>query len=165
MKKIKEFPDYYITKNGNIYSIAPRANRGRPIKPVKLKPYKQHGYWAIDLQKNGRCYKKYIHRLILEAFVGLSPKGYQCRHLNGLKTDNRLSNLKWGTRAENQQDRELHGTGNQGESHGMNKHNKKFVLKVRNLCKKYTQKDIAVMLKISQSTVSWLNTRGWKHLK
>lgn len=164
MKNIKNFPDYYITSAGKIYSTSPRVNRVRPKKPVELKPYKAFGYWKISLFKNGKSHKRYIHSLVLETYVGSRPKGFQCRHLNGIKTDNRVKNLAWGTRSENQLDRNLHGTGNQGEQHGASKYTNKFVLRVRELCKKHQQKDVAKMLGIPKSTVSALVTQGWKHL-
>lgn len=49
-----------------------------------------------------------VHRLVLRAFVGACPPGQVCRHLNGDKKDNRLSNLAWGTLLENRQDRTRH---------------------------------------------------------
>lgn len=43
----------------------------------------------------------FVHRMVLEAFVGPCPAGHEARHLNDDPTDNRLENLAWGTRAEN----------------------------------------------------------------
>lgn len=47
-----------------------------------------------------------VHQLVLEAFVGPRPKAKQgslidVLHINGDPTDNRLENLKYGTRGEN----------------------------------------------------------------
>lgn len=52
-----------------------------------------------------------VHRLVLMAFVGPPRVGQECRHLNGRETDNRLRNLKWGTRLENEEDKRRHRTG------------------------------------------------------
>ena len=80
-----------------------------------LKPYvdKRTGYGTIVLPtklNKRKQVRKYIHRLVLETFVGPCPKGTQCRHLNNDKLDNRLSNLIWGTQKQNQLDRWTHHT-------------------------------------------------------
>lgn len=51
-----------------------------------------------------------VHRLVLRVFVGPCPEGQCARHLNGRPGDNRLSNLAWGTMAENHRDKVWHGT-------------------------------------------------------
>ena len=47
----------------------------------------------------------YVHRLVLEAFVGPCPEGMECRHLEGDTANNALSNLAWGTPQENAADK------------------------------------------------------------
>lgn len=55
------------------------------------------------------------HRLVLEAFRGKCPEGMECLHGNGVRNDNRICNLRWGTRAENVADALRHGTIRCGE--------------------------------------------------
>jgi hypothetical protein len=56
-------------------------------------------------------FKNYrVHCAVLEAFVGPCPPGKECRHLDGNGQNNKLQNLKWGTRLENVQDSIKHGT-------------------------------------------------------
>ncbi len=54
-----------------------------------------------------------IHILVLEAFVGPRPmingRKAEGRHLNDVRTDNRLENLAWGTHQDNVDDRERKG--------------------------------------------------------
>lgn len=50
-----------------------------------------------------------IHQLVLAVFVGTRPEGLVVRHLNGNSRDNRLSNLAYGTAAQNAQDAIAHG--------------------------------------------------------
>jgi len=50
-----------------------------------------------------------VHHLVLLAFVGPRPEGCIIRHLNGKRYDNRLTNLVYGTHAENTQDMIRHG--------------------------------------------------------
>lgn len=47
---------------------------------------------------------------VLEAFVGPRPPGHECCHINGDCSDDRLVNLRWGTRADNVADAMQHGT-------------------------------------------------------
>uniref|UniRef100_A0A6M3KV75 Putative homing endonuclease n=1 Tax=viral metagenome TaxID=1070528 RepID=A0A6M3KV75_9ZZZZ len=45
-----------------------------------------------------------VHQLVLEAFVGPRPAKHEARHMDCDSSNNKLSNLKWGTSAENKQD-------------------------------------------------------------
>ena len=85
--QIKDFPDYYITDAGDVYS---RIGNGRFRK---LKPNNNivNEYLFVCL---GRGKKKYIHRLVYEAFVGFSNNKKIINHKNGNKKDNRLENLE-----------------------------------------------------------------------
>lgn len=48
---------------------------------------------------------KQFHVLLLETFVGPKPtRTSEARHLNDIKSDNRLENLAWGTRKQNAED-------------------------------------------------------------
>lgn len=51
-----------------------------------------------------------VHSLVAEAFIGLRPPGIETRHVNGLPSDCRVVNLKYGTRSENAEDSKRHGT-------------------------------------------------------
>lgn len=42
------------------------------------------------------------HRAVLTAWRGPCPPGYECDHINNVKTDNRLCNLRWLPRKQNQ---------------------------------------------------------------
>lgn len=57
-----------------------------------------------------RVLGRFVHRLVLEAFIGPCPSGMECRHLDGNPSNNRLENLLWGTPLENANDRRRHGT-------------------------------------------------------
>jgi hypothetical protein len=50
-----------------------------------------------------------VQALVLEAFVEPRPAGMECCHGNDIKTDNRLENLRWATRSQNQYDRVRNG--------------------------------------------------------
>lgn len=46
----------------------------------------------------------FVHRLVLEAFVGPCPPGMESLHGNDISADNRIENLRWDTRLNNKAD-------------------------------------------------------------
>lgn len=68
------------------------------------------GYPVIQLFGGPRTIARKVHRLVLETFVGPRPEGFDTRHLDGDTSNNRLSNLRYGTRSENNFDAVRHGT-------------------------------------------------------
>lgn len=64
-----------------------------------LKPgTKSSGHVSVAIGKGN---SRDVHRLVLEAFVGPCPDGCEVLHLNHNPADNRLENLRYGTRGEN----------------------------------------------------------------
>ena len=61
------------------------------------------GYREVQVQckQYGVSGLKFVHQLVLEAFIGPKPTGHECNHKNGNRSDNRLDNLEWVTRREN----------------------------------------------------------------
>ena len=64
----------------------------------------------VTLRKNGRTYYCFVHKLVMDAFIGPRPRGLVTRHLNGNALDNRVVNLIYGTQLENVHDSMAHGT-------------------------------------------------------
>lgn len=59
------------------------------------------GYKAVSLYRNNRGSTIEVHRLICAAFTGIMRSDRDVNHLNGCRTDNRVSNVEWATRKEN----------------------------------------------------------------
>jgi hypothetical protein len=57
----------------------------------------------------------------------------ECRHLDGDPSNNRPSNLAWGTCKENGEDRIRHGTSGKGERHGQAKLTEAIVRRIMEL--------------------------------
>jgi hypothetical protein len=74
------------------------------------------GYVSVCLKDaRGGQRTHLVHLLVLRAFIGLRPADQETRHLNGIRTDNRLvENLRYGTRVENRADRARHGHDGKG---------------------------------------------------
>lgn len=75
-----------------------------------LNPVQGSRYLQISLHDaDGRLRAKNVHVLVLEAFVGPRPQGYEACHGLGGRLDNSLSNLRWDTSSENRLDTTRHG--------------------------------------------------------
>jgi len=89
--------------------------RTRKVPARIMTPVERLGYTTVLLSKNAKKTKTLIHLIVLAAFVGPKPHGMQGCHGNGVRSDNRLSNLRYGTPSENAADKNLHGTDSRGE--------------------------------------------------
>lgn len=99
----------------------------KPLTPQTL----PSGYQLVQesFRENGKVRRRslYIHRLVLLAFVGPCPPGCECLHHDGNRSNNRLPNLRWGTKKENAEDMERHGRRPRGSRHGIAKLNESKV--------------------------------------
>ena len=77
-----------------------------------------NGYPRVTLRAPGkRVLFRAVHRLVCEAFRGPAPAGMGVLHGDGDKKNCRLSNLRYGTQAENAADSLAHGAHRCGERH------------------------------------------------
>lgn len=84
------------------------SRRGRLMKQCPIGPA---GHMSVTLSLNGKSKTTYVHRMVLEAFVGPCPDGCEARHFPDRDVkNNRLANLSWGTHTENMADKVCHGT-------------------------------------------------------
>lgn len=124
---------------------------------IILQPVKEsHGYLRVALYKNNKRKEFKVHKLVLETFIGPCPEGMECRHLNGIRTDNRLCNLKWGTGKENCQDAINHKTFQMGSKHYLSKLEDNQIKEIRKLTKegRLTLKEIGKRFSVSVTTIS-----------
>lgn len=85
-KAIKGFEDYLITDTGKMYSIRSQKY---------LTPQYTNGYVYYQFRVNGKFYRKRAHRLVAEAFIPNPGNNQTVDHLNHIRDDNRVKNLRW----------------------------------------------------------------------
>jgi hypothetical protein len=96
---------YEISDTGLVRGLARKDSAGRSRAAMLRKPrVAKSGHLYIALFRNGVRTNFGIHELVLENFVGPRPYGHDVCHWNDDPQDNRVSNLRWGTRSENIRD-------------------------------------------------------------
>lgn len=86
--------EYYVSPDGRVYS----TKRNILLKSNKSKT----GYLRLSLCKKGNKPKCWlVHRIVAIAFIPNNKNKPEVNHLNGIKSDNRVTNLQWATKAEN----------------------------------------------------------------
>ena len=108
-KPVAGYEDFYLVSDmGNIRSVDRKVEGIRYGKPYEfiLKGrmmsfcVDNKGYYRVGLSKNCETKTHKVHRLVAEAFIG-DVEGLQVDHINTVRTDNRVENLRIVTNKEN----------------------------------------------------------------
>jgi hypothetical protein len=86
---------YRINEHGDVYSLK--------FKKFLKPRLSNRGYWSVTLRKDRRYHSEVLHRLIAKTFIPNPENKPQVNHIDGVKTNNHVSNLEWCTISENQQ--------------------------------------------------------------
>jgi len=105
--------DLFISENGDVHRLS-------DMKKYKPCLNKRSGYFYISLYQDRKIKSFAHHRLVALAYLGERKKGHQIDHIDGDKSNNSPSNLRYLTPRENSK----HYFGNVGCSYS--KREKKF---------------------------------------
>ena len=163
---LSDFPDYAVSEDGSVWTKKKKgvpSPRSVPQKWRKMSPHKdKDGYSRVVMSAgHGKTLAIRTHHLVLQTFIGPRQPGMECRHLNGIRDDNRKENLAWGTHKENCQDKKLHGTHQEMQSHPMAKLKEMDVRAIRSLSKHgFTFKYISEVFNVSKSNIRSIVSRS-----
>lgn len=105
-KSVPGYLDYEVSNQGEVRSRPRKGTAGGLLKPKVSKT----GYLWLHLYNKGQRVERTVHQLVALTFLGPRPDGQEVRHLDGNASNCALSNLAYGTRAENNLDKVRHGT-------------------------------------------------------
>jgi hypothetical protein len=161
---------YEVSSLGRVRST---CRPGKRHTPYILSPLKAGGggkYRKISINVGGKCKSRYIHRLVAFAFLP-NPNGYlEVNHLDGVPSNNVVTNLEWCDKRHNH----LHAyaiglqkpiTGEDVHTHVFTEREALFLRYIKGIYPQIRNIDIAKFYGVSWRAVEniWIG-KTWKHL-
>lgn len=117
-RTVDGFNNYEVSNFGRV-----RRSSGYNVRIAELQALKPWvcsatGYSKVCLRRDGKTFRRRVHTIVAETFIGPRPTpNHQVAHGDGVRTNNRVDNLRWATAVENSADTDRHGTRVVGELH------------------------------------------------
>jgi len=156
--RVRSLDREVIYKDGRIGSY-----KGQILKPRNV----GNGRLGVALTKDFKRKNYKVHILVALTFIGERPKGYDVCHIDSNPLNNKLNNLRYDTRNQNNID-----TYRTGESKkGMGKLTLEQVMSIRKLyqAEKYNVRELSELFKVTPENIrliinrvsfQWLNDDG-----
>lgn len=151
---LAEFPNYGVNKDGVVFNV----KTGHILTPVV-----KNGYFGVRLSRDAKVTFKSVHLLVYDAFIGGRKPGMHIDHINGIRTDNRIINLRQVTPEQNNANR-LHLV--RGENVNTAKLTEADVMDIRKeKAAGANSRTLAERYGISKGAINRVATgKTWKHL-
>lgn len=165
-RSIPDNPGYWVGENGCVASQKVVRKKTARIDESRWRVLRsgrtKHGYHTVALNRKSH----YVHRLVAAAFVSEEISGLDVRHMDGTRDNNAASNLRIGTRAENEADKTMHGTRLIGESHPRAKLSNQQVMDIKTRrAAGESSISLASEYGIKRGTVNVIvSGKNWRHL-
>ena len=105
---------YEVSDHGQVRSVSRTVIRsnGAPqtVAGRLLKDHDFRGYRQVNVRNSDGQRLLFVHQLVATAFIRPGVAGEEVCHGDGQRSNNHVSNLRWGTRSDNVQDMLRHGT-------------------------------------------------------
>ena len=89
---------YQVSNMGRVKHLNfNNTGREKVMKPAS----REDRYTVVSLCKGGKKKNCYVHRLVACAFIPNTDGKEEIDHINTIRTDNRVDNLRWATHKEN----------------------------------------------------------------
>lgn len=156
---------YEVSSDANVRSIRrqnPKNKRwmgGSLVKPI----IGSRGYYVVNLTRSGLRKQVFLHKMVLEAFLGPRPEGMQGCHNDGNPLNCIFENLRWDTPSGNHKDKRLHGTWQVGEKANNSKFTSDVIFDIRKngLTAKQASEKYGMSLTHAKRVI---NKESWSHL-
>lgn len=162
-------PEYRVGDDGSVWSCLNRGGSGAGCHAMTDRWHQldfhpaKGGYLRVRLRRRLRM----VHHLVLEAFIGPCPDGMEARHYpDHDPTNNRLTNLQWGTPIANARDRDEQGRTARGSRSGGAKLKEEQIPVIRRLrAEGKLIREIAAIYGVGCSTIDQIfSGRSWRHI-
>lgn len=166
---------YQVSNFGRVKSIGASPYRSANLIMKPFRDVKNGGYCYVKLYGMSGIFKRRsVHSLVCEAFHGPRPLHHEANHIDGVKYNNRSSNLEWTTKSGNS----IHAKSiglihfydrkypvRKGEDNNHVILTEVRVKEIRSIPKGVPIKDIAVVFGVTPVTIHKIRSRKlWKHI-
>lgn len=140
MKPILDFQNYAVSLDGRVINLATGKCK------VPTDNHSGKGYLYVDLYKDGKRHRKFIHRIVAEAYIPNPLNLPFVNHIDGNPKNNNYKNLEWCTARQNVE----HANKILGVMNGYKIANQKRQKKVKQI-DVVTQQEIAIFESIREA--------------